>query len=111
MGVNYGGFYAYSPPTIHIDVLELLIGARIRDWSPTAYLLQVLLHEMIHAGRRQEGTPDENINKEEAIVWELTYNTYKALLGDKEPPYSKEGKVNKGYDRVQHKLSDGDLCR
>ena len=79
--------------------------------SPTAYLIQVILHEMIHAGRRQGGSA-VNDGTEEDIVWELTYGAYKAVFGDKEPPASAtEGVINSVYDRVLHKLTDGDLCR
>ena len=112
MGMEIGGFYSYYPPTIHIDVLEIVVVARNENWSPTAYVVQIILHEMIHAGRRQKDSALENSNEEEAAVWDLTYDIYKNIFGDKEPPNSEEEATeNADYDRVQHKLTDDDLCR
>ena len=75
MGKRYGGFYSYDPPTIHVDVLEILFLYRKSIVSSLAYPIQVILHEMILAAV-------EN-GIEEAFVWKLTVGAYTAFFGNK----------------------------
>ena len=110
-GMGIGGFYSYDPPTIHINVFAIIYGYRTSRLCPTALLVQIILHEMFHASRRQGGLAEKVNDKEEVAVWKLTHNAYLLLFGGKEPPQSSTIELNNGkFDKANDSLTGSDLC-
>ena len=111
-GMGIGGFYSYDPPTIHINVFGIIYGYRTSRLSPTALLVQIILHEMFHASRRQGGLAEGDRDSEEEAVWGLTHEAYLLLFGGKEPPQSdEEGRNNGQFDKAKDSLTGSDLCQ
>ena len=102
---NTLGRYYNKDRRIVIDVAEILESSKMGGTqyfaAPDAFLFQVLLHEMIHAGRYQFAAPKENKDLEETIVRELTYDIFKAILKGKEPPL-KIYNYSDAHDKYEH---------